>query len=186
MPFPITDSVVVGALNPVEGKVTAVPTHQAVNEKIVVDAKDTTLKNETSLADSDGLDDDADDDDVIIITGSDAARHLLPLRDDGDPVLTFRSLFLATCLSGFQAVMSQIYSVSTNGLREFPRLIYTNPSYSSNQPQSPSRGHLSSSLPTFWAKPGPHSFPVVTDTRLDGGSEAAKANYLHGSRSSLS
>ncbi|KAM0273268.1 hypothetical protein ACHAQH_008337 [Verticillium albo-atrum] len=49
------------------------------------------------------------DEEVIIITGADAAHHLLPLRDDFDPVITFRSLLLATCLSGFQAVMQQIY-----------------------------------------------------------------------------
>lgn len=61
-------------------------------------------------------DDDYDDGetrhDTIIVTGADAARHLLPLRDDGQPSLTFRSIFLATILSGFQAVMSQIYEVS--------------------------------------------------------------------------
>lgn len=51
-------------------------------------------------------------DDVIIVTGADAAAHLLPLRDDGEPALTFRALFLATCLSAFQAVMYQIYTVS--------------------------------------------------------------------------
>lgn len=50
--------------------------------------------------------------DVIIITGADAATHLLPLRDDHDPSLTFRGLFLATGLSAFQAVMYQIYTVS--------------------------------------------------------------------------
>ncbi|EED14685.1 oligopeptide transporter, putative [Talaromyces stipitatus ATCC 10500] len=58
-------------------------------------------------------DDDYDKDetrhDTIIITGADAAKHLLPLRDDRQPSLTFRSIFLATVLSGFQAVMSQIY-----------------------------------------------------------------------------
>jgi hypothetical protein len=52
------------------------------------------------------------DDEVIIVTGADAAAHLLPLRDDGDPSLSFRSIFLATCLSAFQAVMYQIYVVS--------------------------------------------------------------------------
>lgn len=46
---------------------------------------------------------------VIIKTGADASGHLLPLRDDYDPALTFRGLFLATALSAFQAVMSQIY-----------------------------------------------------------------------------
>lgn len=50
-------------------------------------------------------------DDTIIRTGEDASLHLLPIRDDGDPALTFRSIVLATALSCFQAVMSQIYLV---------------------------------------------------------------------------
>lgn len=56
--------------------------------------------------------------DTIIVTGADAAQHLLPLRDDGQPSLTFRSIFLATILSGFQAVMSQIYEVGCFDLWE--------------------------------------------------------------------
>jgi hypothetical protein len=63
-------------------------------------------------ADNSSQDKDNGSDDVIIVTGSDAAAHLLPLRDDGEPALTFRSIFLATILSGFQAVMYQIYYVS--------------------------------------------------------------------------
>ncbi|CEJ91182.1 hypothetical protein VHEMI06910 [[Torrubiella] hemipterigena] len=47
---------------------------------------------------------------VIINTGELAAKHLLPLRDDGEAALTFRSVFLASGLSAFQAAMSQIYS----------------------------------------------------------------------------
>ena len=56
--------------------------------------------------------DKTDDPDHIIVTGADAAVHLLPLRDDGDPSVTFRGIFLASCLSAFQAVMNQIYTVS--------------------------------------------------------------------------
>lgn len=48
--------------------------------------------------------------DTIIVTGKDASEHLLPLRDDHDPALTFRSIVLATGLSCFAAVMAQIYS----------------------------------------------------------------------------
>lgn len=51
---------------------------------------------------------------AIVVTGADASLYLLPLRDDGDPALTFRSLFLASGLSAFQAVMTQIYIVSVN------------------------------------------------------------------------
>lgn len=54
---------------------------------------------------------DTDSENVVIVTGADAAAHLLPLRDDGDPALTFRGLFLASCLACFQAVMKQIYNV---------------------------------------------------------------------------
>ncbi|KAI4854135.1 peptide transporter [Aureobasidium sp. EXF-8845] len=54
--------------------------------------------------------DKTDDPDYIIVTGADAATHLLPMRDDGDPSVTFRGIFLASCLSAFQAVMNQIYT----------------------------------------------------------------------------
>ncbi|KAK7532799.1 peptide transporter [Phyllosticta citribraziliensis] len=61
-----------------------------------------------SPIDSEKREDD-DSDNSIIITGADAARRLLPLRDDFDPAVTFRSMFLATILCCFQAVMYQIY-----------------------------------------------------------------------------
>ena len=57
--------------------------------------------------------DSEDNPDTIIITGADAALHLLPLRDDFDSVLTLRSIILASGLACFQAVMNQIYSVSS-------------------------------------------------------------------------
>lgn len=57
-------------------------------------------------------DSDEERDDVVIATASDAAFHLLPMRDDFENPLTFRSMFLATALSAFQAVMTQIYHVS--------------------------------------------------------------------------
>ncbi|KAL2135758.1 hypothetical protein VTI74DRAFT_7128 [Chaetomium olivicolor] len=52
---------------------------------------------------------DTDREDVIIISGADASAHLLSVRDDGQPALTFRSMFLASVLSCFQAVVYQIY-----------------------------------------------------------------------------
>ncbi|KAL1864950.1 hypothetical protein VTK73DRAFT_5579 [Phialemonium thermophilum] len=102
------------------GPAAATPSHQASDEKIglsVVDtpsAKENQLKPEITPVrppdDSDSHEKDTDDDSAIIITGADAANHLLSLRDDGEPALTFRCLFLATCLSAFQAVMTQIYN----------------------------------------------------------------------------
>ncbi|KAL0940199.1 oligopeptide transporter 7 [Colletotrichum truncatum] len=115
-PDPIGDTIVAGALNPVEGKIVSVPNHQAINEKASIDnialgkEIDTEIKAVSAPSDSGSHDKDNASEDVIIRTGVDASVHLLPLRDDFQPALTFRSLFLATCLSAFQAVMSQIYT----------------------------------------------------------------------------
>lgn len=125
-------AIVIGGLNPVEGKVFSVPTHPAVDEKEVITSDDArpasnaTLEGNTKEAPSPGdadYHDEAEEgnDNVIIITGQDAARYLLPMRDDHDPALTFRSLFLASGLSCFQAVMSQIYTVSQH-IRTFFQL----------------------------------------------------------------
>lgn len=122
----IDQAVIVGGLNPVENKVFPTPTHAAADEKEVIAVgaaradTDGTLgddKIKTSPSGGDDGDHDKEDDgrssdEVIIITGADAARHLLPMRDDFDTALTFRSLLLASGLSCFQAVMSQIYTVS--------------------------------------------------------------------------
>ena len=113
------DRIIAGTVNPIEGKVVEVPSHHAINDKKIVTGSELNEKgaiaSDIQEADSghqhDNNEKDHDDDDVIIITGADAAAHLLPLRDDGEPALTFRSIVLATCLSGFQAVMNQIYNV---------------------------------------------------------------------------
>ncbi|CEO58551.1 Putative Oligopeptide transporter 3 [Penicillium brasilianum] len=52
---------------------------------------------------------DRDSAEVVIVTGADAAQHLLPLRDDFEQTVTFRSILLASLLACFQAVMYQIY-----------------------------------------------------------------------------
>ncbi|KZL79165.1 opt oligopeptide transporter [Colletotrichum incanum] len=126
MPAPATETIVVGGLNPVEGKVVSVPSHNAINEKTGIEEAGVgkELASEIQAVPdsppSDGNDHEKDDnsDNAIIITGADAARYLLPLRDDFDPSLTFRSMFLATCLSAFQAVMSQIYTASPTAPQE--------------------------------------------------------------------
>lgn len=99
-----------------KGNGLSVASHDAIDEKTavaVVAGKDDPKISETSFPSSeDGSESDRDNDDQIIITGADAADHLLPLRDDGDPAITFRSVVLASGLSCFQAVMYQIYMVS--------------------------------------------------------------------------
>lgn len=105
----------------VEGKATVIPSHEVINsfndEKHDLAVSDEALDKKGALEPEikaglplhDGSED--DDDNHIIITGADAAAHLLPLRDDFEPALTFRSIFLATILSAFQAVVYQIYQV---------------------------------------------------------------------------
>ncbi|KAI5461791.1 putative oligopeptide transporter [Mariannaea sp. PMI_226] len=88
-----------------DGIASPAPSNEAIDEKNAV------LVGATPTQSQSQLEDDSDDGkDHIIITGADAALHLLPLRDDYDPALTFRSIVLATVLTGFQAVMTQIYN----------------------------------------------------------------------------
>lgn len=89
-----------------------------VSSQDVIDEKTTPIIS-TSVDGSDVTKDeingesDRDSDDVIIVSGADAAQHLLPLRDDFEPTVTFRSILLASLLACFQAVMNQIYMVSS-------------------------------------------------------------------------
>ncbi|KAH8093283.1 oligopeptide transporter [Cristinia sonorae] len=45
----------------------------------------------------------------VITTGRDVSKYLIDVRDDGDPAITFRSLFLGTVFAGLGATMYQIY-----------------------------------------------------------------------------
>lgn len=83
------------------------PAYDAVDKKGAQEPEVTVVQTPLSAIDTD-----KHDPDQIIVTGADAAVHLLSLRDDGDPSVTFRGIFLASCLSAFQAVMNQIYTVS--------------------------------------------------------------------------
>ena len=105
------------------GNVETVPRHKeihAINEKRheIIGNGELTKDGELEIKAAPVYDSDShnnlgkgDSEDQIIITGEDAAKYLLPLRDDQQPSLTFRSLFLSTILAGFQATMYQIYSV---------------------------------------------------------------------------
>lgn len=108
-----------------ESKVVEVPSHDdEISEKIATDGEVTpVLKDKeaaittTSVSDGDdGNESEIGSEDAIIVTGADAAAHLLSLRDDGDPAITFRGIVIATVLSGFQAVINQIYMVSQSNL----------------------------------------------------------------------
>lgn len=93
-----------------EASVFPVSTPDAVDEKNIDSSKIHNVSSEDHSDESD-----RSSKDVIIVTGADAARHLLPMRDDHDNALTFRSMLLASGLACFQAVMYQIYIVSRPG-----------------------------------------------------------------------
>lgn len=196
----IDQAVIVGGLNPVENKVFSVPTHSAADEKEIIAVGAARADTDGTLGgdkikeapsagddgDHDKNDDDEDgrsSDEVIIITGADAARHLLPMRDDFDTALTFRSLLLASGLSCFQAVMSQIYTVGGERMPLVTCLsligadLYT---LSSNRRQLPFRALSSSSSPTSSARVGPPSSPAETSLRPGGGQRVARATVPSG------
>jgi hypothetical protein len=103
-----------GPEDTLETSVSQVHSSDNVDEKSLDAPKKAVLGSEIlDVSPTDRHDDsDSDSKDAIIVTGADASRHLLPMRDDHDSALTFRSLFLASCLACFQAVMYQIYTVS--------------------------------------------------------------------------
>ncbi|KAJ6000217.1 hypothetical protein N7481_000626 [Penicillium waksmanii] len=57
------------------------------------------------------IESDRNSDNVVIVTGADAAAHLIPLRDDFDTVLTFRSIILASGLACFQAFKPTLITI---------------------------------------------------------------------------
>jgi hypothetical protein len=108
-----------------DGKVVSIPTHQEINEKVILDVEGTDDSSDRKDGGALAQDGEVNEDEppvdhsdgtggpsIIIKTGHDAAEYLLPLRDDHEPALTFRGIFLATILSAFQAVVQQIYNVS--------------------------------------------------------------------------
>ena len=44
----------------------------------------------------------------VITTGQDVSRFVVDIRDDEDPALTFRSMFLGTFFAGMGAALSQV------------------------------------------------------------------------------
>lgn len=117
MPASAVDTVAVGVHDSTDSAISSSPSHQNVNNDGLAADKENISKEEAFVLDTElnappYHDDGTGDKETRIVTGADAAKYLLPLRDDGEPSLTFRCLFLASVLSCFQAVMTQIYYVS--------------------------------------------------------------------------
>lgn len=170
-----------------ETSVSQVHSSDNIDEKNIDTSKNAVLGAEIHDVSSTDHHNDTDTDskDVIIVTGADASRHLLPMRDDHDNALTFRSLFLASCLACFQAVMYQIYTVS---FAVWPiiaghHLISVS---SSNPLRSPSKEPSSFSSHTSSAMLGLSLFLVATSMKLDGEPRATLVPCHCGSNSSSS
>ena len=130
---PLGDALILGAPDGVEGKAVNLPSHEAItafnDEKRRLSVHDEETEKQTVLdpeikaalpayeSETVGV----DDEDHIIVTGADAAAHLLPMRDDFDSALTFRSILLASMLAAFQAVVFQIYQVPSVVVHCLPR-----------------------------------------------------------------
>lgn len=106
-----TPSSLVRGLLPHEVSVSSPPSHELTDEK----KTHAVTATQTGISSNTDGDSDTDSKEHIIVSGTDASKYLLPLRDDGDAALTFRGIVLATILSGFQAVMNQIYTVGLVG-----------------------------------------------------------------------
>jgi hypothetical protein len=126
------EPIVAGSLDPAGGKATEISTQPEINEKTST-AVHSSEKNKIDDSvnpvgsktdklggrDSDEHGSEHGSHEVVIVTGADAATHLLPMRDDHDPAVTFRSLLLATILSAFQACVYQIYIVREKDVSHF-------------------------------------------------------------------
>ncbi|KAG6170502.1 hypothetical protein E4U51_000835 [Claviceps purpurea] len=99
-----TAPAILGGANVVPSKAVDMSSYPVSDEKTVPTPSDAVVVND------DGKEGASDDEDRVIVTGYDAAQHLLSLRDDFEPALTFRSIVVASALASFQAVMSQIYA----------------------------------------------------------------------------
>ena len=179
---PMGDTLILGAPG-IEGKTTVAPSHAAINafteEKHRLAADDNefeksgTLEPEIKAALPSYDSAEHDDEDHVIITGADAAAHLLPMRDDQESALTFRSIFLATILSAFQAVVYQIYMVCI--LLQCYASAITNIYTSLSRPSSQSRELSLFLWLTFSVMHGPEYYLAETNSRLDGELRAALA-----------
>ena len=99
---------------PAQGNGLSIVNRDELDEKtaIFTDKDESKVTTAPFSSFKDGIESERGSEDVIIVSGADAAAHLLPMRDDGDPAVSFRSILLASSLSCFQAVMNQIYMVS--------------------------------------------------------------------------
>ena len=88
--------------------------------------KKTTVVDEKELQyniDENALDDDSKpifhNGEPVITTGRDVSRFVVDIRDDNDPALTFRSMFLGTIFAGMGAALSQVrnFNDSNNAVR---------------------------------------------------------------------
>ena len=73
---------------------------------------DENLKESTCNIDNNSLEDDSNtayrSGEPVIATGQDVSRFVVDIRDDEDPALTFRSMFLGTFFAGMGAALSQV------------------------------------------------------------------------------
>lgn len=162
---------------PTHGVGIAVSTPEPINEKAVtVLGKDEDASGKELFAE-----DARDSADAVIVTGADVAAHLLPMRDDFDPTLTFRAAILGSGLAAFLAVMTQIYAVSESAhLIYYPRTA-NRCIPSSNRPKWTFQAFSSFLFLTSSVLPGLNFSPEVIGLRRDGENKMGRSGFLGGS-----
>ena len=86
--------------------------HQDTSSSAAINVSDE--KGSTYNIDDNSLKDDSDpassyrNGEPVITTGQDVSRFVVDIRDDEDPALTFRSMFLGTLFAGMGAALSQV------------------------------------------------------------------------------
>ncbi|KAH7929974.1 OPT superfamily oligopeptide transporter [Leucogyrophana mollusca] len=94
---------------PLDKKAISEPYEIATEKDVSIDRFDA---EKVSQLDAESSDDDSVvfvNGEPVVTSGKDVSRYLIDIRDDGDPALTFRSLFLGTVFVGLGAALSQIY-----------------------------------------------------------------------------
>lgn len=94
------------------GGFTSTPDDLGISEKAAYKASD----SDSIASDKRSIADDESDvqlvnGEPVITTGRDVSRFLVDTRDDGDPALTFRSMFLGTVFAGLGAALYQVRNV---------------------------------------------------------------------------
>lgn len=102
----------------------------------------------------------------VISSGKDVSRFLVDPRDDGDPAITFRSLFIGTIFAGLGAALCQVRRNSDPIVRTVSDLRHLDCRYTCSSPSRCLSPRSSSfSLSTVLVSLGPSTYPAKNGSK---------------------